>query len=81
MSAASDERAQFGDDLEVAVIDAGQAGPAIGYFLRRWQHTRGAALIGWVKDDAQFIAERITEYQQSKAPARRDASVGAGQRR
>ena len=24
-----------------------------------WQHTRGSALIGWVKEDAEFIAERI----------------------
>jgi putative flavoprotein involved in K+ transport len=34
-----------------------------------WQHTRGSALIGWVKDDAEFIAERIAEYQQSKERA------------
>ena len=27
------------------------------YFLGlSWQHTRGSALIGWVKDDAEFIA-------------------------
>src|SRR4029078_10201381 len=24
-----------------------------------WQYTRGSALLGWVKDDAQFIAARI----------------------
>ena len=30
------------------------------YFLGlTWQNTRGSALIGWVKDDAEFIAERI----------------------
>jgi putative flavoprotein involved in K+ transport len=30
------------------------------YFLGlTWQYTRGSALIGWVKDDAAFIAERI----------------------
>ena len=40
------------------------------YFLGlSWQHTRGSALIGWVKDDAEFIAERIAEYQQSKTGA------------
>ena len=28
------------------------------YFLgRSWQHTRGSALLGWVKDDAEFLAE------------------------
>jgi putative flavoprotein involved in K+ transport len=32
------------------------------YFLGLpWQHTRGSALLGWVKDDAQFIAERIAD--------------------
>ena len=30
------------------------------YFLGLpWQHTRGSALLGWVKDDAAFIAEQI----------------------
>jgi putative flavoprotein involved in K+ transport len=30
------------------------------YFLGMpWQHTRGSALLGWVKHDAQHIAERI----------------------
>ena len=33
------------------------------YFLGLpWQHTRGSALLGWVKDDAEFIAERIAEH-------------------
>ncbi len=32
------------------------------YFLGlTWQHTRGSALIGWVKDDAEFISGRIAE--------------------
>jgi putative flavoprotein involved in K+ transport len=40
------------------------------YFLGLpWQHTRGSALIGFIKDDAEFIAEKIAEYQQSKRPA------------
>jgi putative flavoprotein involved in K+ transport len=35
------------------------------YFLGlTWQHTRGSALIGWVKDDAEFIAGRIEARQQ-----------------
>jgi putative flavoprotein involved in K+ transport len=30
------------------------------YFLGlTWQHTRGSALLGWVKDDAEFIADEI----------------------
>jgi len=39
------------------------------YFLGlTWQHTRGSALIGFIKADAEFIAGRIAEYQQSTAP-------------
>ena len=36
------------------------------YFLGlTWQYTRGSALIGWVKDDAEFIAERIAANLES----------------
>ena len=36
------------------------------YFLGlTWQHTRGSALIGFVKDDAEFIAGRIDELARS----------------
>jgi putative flavoprotein involved in K+ transport len=38
------------------------------YFLGLpWQHTRGSALVGWVKDDAEFIAERIAERASTSA--------------
>jgi putative flavoprotein involved in K+ transport len=34
------------------------------YFLGlTWQYTRGSALIGWVQEDAEFIAERVAAYQ------------------
>jgi putative flavoprotein involved in K+ transport len=32
-----------------------------------WQHTRGSALIGWVKDDAEFIAEQIKALQEARS--------------
>ena len=49
------------------------------YFLGlTWQHTRGSALIGWVKDDAEFIAEQIAQYQESKAQPRRDTGRRRG---
>lgn len=39
------------------------------YFLGlTWQHTRGSALIGWVTDDAEFIAEQIAAFH--KDPGR-----------
>jgi putative flavoprotein involved in K+ transport len=49
------------------------------YFLGlTWQYTRGSALIGWVKDDAEFIAERIAAYRESKALPSVRTPVGAG---
>jgi putative flavoprotein involved in K+ transport len=50
------------------------------YFLGlTWQHTRGSALIGWVRDDAEFIAERIAAYQRAKTPAAREKVVAGTQ--
>ncbi|HEU5203479.1 MAG TPA: NAD(P)/FAD-dependent oxidoreductase [Candidatus Limnocylindrales bacterium] len=38
------------------------------YFLGLlWQHTRGSALLGWVKDDAQFTAQHIDAFAQNHA--------------
>jgi putative flavoprotein involved in K+ transport len=50
------------------------------YFLGlTWQWTRGSALIGWIKDDAEFLAERIAALQEAKtrAPERAPEPVGA----
>jgi putative flavoprotein involved in K+ transport len=34
------------------------------YFLGQlWQHTRGSALLGWVKDDAAYIAEKVAAFR------------------
>jgi putative flavoprotein involved in K+ transport len=42
------------------------------YFLGlSWQHTRGSALLGWVKDDAEYIAQHIGAY--AKAAPDRDS--------
>jgi putative flavoprotein involved in K+ transport len=51
------------------------------YFLGiTWQWTRGSALIGWVKDDAAFLAERIAALQEAKTrvvPERATEAAGA----
>jgi putative flavoprotein involved in K+ transport len=40
------------------------------YFLGlSWQHTRGSALLGFVNQDAAYLADRISEYQQTMTPA------------
>ena len=45
-----------------------------------WQWTRGSALIGWVKDNAEFIAQEIGAYREHAgrdrlAPGPREASA------
>ena len=59
------------------------------YFLGlTWQHTRGSALIGWVKNDAEFIAGQIAAFHDdphrladAREPAADDRSdVPAGSR-
>jgi putative flavoprotein involved in K+ transport len=38
------------------------------YFLGlTWQHTRGSALLGWVKDDAEYIAQQIKTFRPAQA--------------
>jgi putative flavoprotein involved in K+ transport len=32
-----------------------------------WQHTRGSALLGWVKDDAEYLAGRIDDHSSRAA--------------
>ena len=40
------------------------------YFLGLyWQWTRGSALIGWVRDDAEYIAQQIEAYEQKPVSA------------
>jgi putative flavoprotein involved in K+ transport len=53
--------------IKLPIVDDGVARHRRGvtevpgvYFLGlSWQHTRGSALLGWVKDDARFTAEQI----------------------
>jgi putative flavoprotein involved in K+ transport len=45
------------------------------YFLGlSWQHTRGSALLGWVKDDAEFIANEIDAMAPQVAVAKERSS-------
>src|ERR687895_85774 len=43
--------------------------PGLSFLGLTWQWTRGSALIGWVKDDAEFLAERIAAVQEAKTRA------------
>ncbi len=46
------------------------------YFLGLpWQHTRGSALLGWVKDDARFIAEQIDACAETQIRREHDTAT------
>ena len=55
--------------------------PAPGfYFLGlTWQHTRGSALLGWVKDDAEYIAQQIDAFAGAKRSDDSDDSIKIAQ--
>ncbi|MGZ6643207.1 MAG: flavin-containing monooxygenase [Solirubrobacteraceae bacterium] len=64
--------------VELPVVDDGgqlrhergvTEAPGLYFLGLPWQHTRGSALLGWVKDDAQFIAQRIGALAGTEAPA------------
>jgi putative flavoprotein involved in K+ transport len=38
------------------------ASPGLYFLGLSWMHTRGSALLGWVKDDAEHLAEKISAY-------------------
>ncbi|HEU5037370.1 MAG TPA: FAD-dependent oxidoreductase [Nocardioides sp.] len=54
-------------DIDGAVTENGvvhdrgiSSAPGLSFIGLPWQHTRGSALLGFVKDDAAWLAERIT---------------------
>ena len=42
--------------------------PGLFFLGLTWQHTRGSALIGWVKDDAEFIAAQSASNYREGVP-------------
>ncbi len=48
------------------------------YFLGlTWQHTRGSALVGWVKDDAEFLAHQIETLAEGERSTPRRRARGS----
>ena len=43
------------------------AAPGLYFLGLLWQYTRGSALIGWVKDDAEHLAQRIEAHHATTA--------------
>ena len=56
----------FDDDGRVAHRRGITAASGLYFLGMPWQHTRGSALLGWVKDDARHLAQHIGTLQDSR---------------
>jgi putative flavoprotein involved in K+ transport len=66
------------DESGVALHDRGVTESPGLYFLGLpWQHTRGSALLGWVKDDAEYLSEQISGFQRSTPPAEQGSGTSS----
>jgi putative flavoprotein involved in K+ transport len=50
--------------------------PGLYFVGLTWQHTRGSALLGWVKDDAEYIAQQIGTFAPARGEVRTPQRVG-----
>jgi putative flavoprotein involved in K+ transport len=50
--------------------------PGLYFIGLPWQHTRGSALLGWVKDDAEYLAQKIDALR-VEAPIPEAETAGA----
>jgi putative flavoprotein involved in K+ transport len=71
------EQPVFGPDDSVRHRRGVTEVPGLYFLGLTWQHTRGSALIGWVKDDAKFIGEQIADYDKGAT----ELDVGESHRR
>jgi len=64
--------------IELPVLDAEgrlvhtrgvTAEPGLYLLGQLWQHTRGSALLGWVKDDAEYLSRQIVDSRAAHAPS------------
>jgi putative flavoprotein involved in K+ transport len=58
----------FGADGRVVHRRGATEVPGLSFLGLPWQYTRGSTLLGWVKDDAEYIAEELAERARA-APA------------
>jgi putative flavoprotein involved in K+ transport len=49
--------------------------PSVFFLGLTWQHTRGSALLGWVKDDAEFIADAIANFTKDRTDFVREGEL------
>ena len=53
----------FGADGHLVHERGVTASPGLYFLGLPWQHTRGSALLGWVKDDAEYLARRVAQVR------------------
>jgi putative flavoprotein involved in K+ transport len=63
------ELAVFDDRGQLEHMRGVTRAPGLYFLGLPWQHTRGSALLGWVKDDAEFVAEQISALARSQTTA------------
>ena len=56
----------FDEDGQLVHPRGVTASPGLYFLGLPWQHTRGSALLGWVKDDAEHIAQHIAASHRTK---------------
>jgi putative flavoprotein involved in K+ transport len=70
--------------IHAPVFDAGgrlvhergaTASPGLHFLGLPWQHTRGSALLGWVKHDAEYVARRISAMRPPQGSTRRSLTT------
>jgi putative flavoprotein involved in K+ transport len=73
----------FGEDGRLVHQRGVTAAPGLYFLGLPWQHTRGSALLGWVKDDAEHVAEQIATFAGTRTtgsaavPAFTDGGAGS----
>jgi putative flavoprotein involved in K+ transport len=59
----------FDGERELVHARGVTAAPGLYFLGMPWQHTRGSALLGWVKDDAHHLAQHIAAVEAAKPTA------------
>ena len=66
------------DDTGMPVHQRGvTASPGVYFLGLQWQHTRGSALLGWVKDDAEHLADHIARFATAHSTAATEPTAAA----
>jgi putative flavoprotein involved in K+ transport len=66
----------FDDDRRLVHTRGVTEAPGLYFLGLLWQHTRGSALLGWVKDDAEHLAHQIEAFR-ADSPTPETETAGA----